>query len=106
MQSGKIPNSRLKASSQRGLKRGPRQGRLHGDRCWTAGQKNASQWLRVDFKHKATVTKILTQGCKSANQWVKSYTVGYSDDGTNFKTYKENNGQNKVRNTRDDCVKQ
>ena len=106
MQSGKIPNSRLNASSKWNENWGPGQGRLHGNKCWIARQTNANQWLRVDFKHKATVTNILTQGRRDLRQWVTSYTVGYSDDGTKFKTYKKNNGQNKVRNTRDDCVKQ
>ena len=54
--------------------------------------------MQVDFNYKATVTEILTQGRRDASQWVTSYTLGYSDDGTNFKTYKGNNGQDKVTN--------
>ena len=35
----------------------------------------------------ATITEILTQGRNNANQWVKTYTVSYSNDGLNFFAY-------------------
>ncbi|XP_028410605.1 von Willebrand factor-like [Dendronephthya gigantea] len=96
MEDGKIPNSRLKASSQWSQSWSPGHGRLHGGNCWIARSRDGNQWMQVDFKYKATVTEILTQGRSGASQWVKSYTVGYSDDGTTFKTYKGSNGQDKV----------
>jgi hypothetical protein len=97
MQSGKIPDSRINASSEwRDGKWGPRYGRLHGDKCWIARSRDTSQWLQIDFKYKATVTEILTQGRPNVNQWVKNYTIAYSDDGVNFTTYKGDKGQDKV----------
>ena len=96
MQSGKIPNSRLTASSQWSGDWGPSYGRLHGNKCWIAKYKDVNQWLQIDFKFTATITEILTQGRRDSYQWVKSYTVAYSDDGTNFKTYKGDKGQDKV----------
>jgi hypothetical protein len=97
MQSGNIPNSRLKASSEWNRDWGPGYGRLHGSKCWIARPSNTNQWLQIDFKYRATVTEILTQGRRDANQWVRSYTVAYSDDGINFKAYRVDKGQDKVK---------
>lgn len=95
MQSGKIPNSRIKASSEWSTSWSAGYGRLHGEKCWIARHRDTNQWLQIDFKYRATITEILTQGRRRANQWVTSYIVAYSDDGMNFKTYKAN-GQDKV----------
>ena len=97
MQSGKIPNSRLKASSEWNRDWGPGYGRLHGSKCWIARPSNTNHWLQIDFKYRATVTAIRTQGRRDANQWVRSYTVAYSDDGINFKAYRGDKGQDKVK---------
>jgi hypothetical protein len=97
MQSGRIPDSRIKASSEwPGGNWGPRYSRLHGDKCWFAHPPDDNQWLQIDFKYKATVTEILTQGRTQYDQWVKSYTIAYSDDGVNFTTYKGDKGEDKV----------
>ena len=99
MQSGKIPDSRLTSSSEWSSSWGPRYSRLHGNKCWIARSRDVNQWLQIDFKYKATVTDILTQGRRDANQWVTSYTVAYSNDGRNFKTYKGEKGQDKVNHS-------
>ncbi|CAB4003658.1 Hypothetical predicted protein [Paramuricea clavata] len=97
MQSGKIPDSRITASSEWDGNSGPRYGRLHGNKFWLAARSpDTNQWLQIDFKYKATVTEILTQGRPDYNQWVRSYTIAYSDDGVNFTTYKGDKGQDKV----------
>jgi hypothetical protein len=98
MESRKIPDSRIKASSEWNTNLGPRYGRLHWNKCWHARSPDTNQWLQIDFKYKATVTEILTQGCPDyyVNKWVKSYTIAYSDDGANFTTYKGDEGQDKV----------
>jgi hypothetical protein len=96
MQSGKIPDSRITASGEWDTDWAPRYGRLHGNKCWIARQSDTNQWLQIDFKYKATVTEILTQGRTQYGQWVKSYTIAYSDDGVNFATYKGDEGQDKV----------
>ncbi|CAB4015538.1 Hypothetical predicted protein, partial [Paramuricea clavata] len=98
MQSGKIPDSRITASSEWHTYWGPRFGRLHWNKCWISRPLDTNQWLQIDFKYKATVTEILTQGRPqtSKDQWVRSYTIAYSDDGMNFETYKVYKGQDKV----------
>ena len=98
MQSGKIPDSRINASSEWNSYWGPRKGRLHGNQCWIARPSDTNQWLQIDFKYKATVTEILTQGRPHTfnDQWVRNYTIAYSDDGMNFETYKGYKGKDKV----------
>jgi hypothetical protein len=97
MQSGKIPDSRITASSEWSDRNwGPRYARLLGNACWIAHPSDPDQWLQIDFKYKATITEILTQGRRNTNQWVRSYTIAYSDDGVNFATYKADKGQDKV----------
>ncbi|CAB4010837.1 Hypothetical predicted protein, partial [Paramuricea clavata] len=98
MQSGKIPDSRIHASSEWWDRNwGPRYARLHGDKCWVAQPSDTNQWLQIDFKYKAIITEILTQGRTQFEQWVGSYTIAYSDDGVNFTTYKGDKGQDKAQ---------
>ena len=97
MQSGKIPDSRITASSEwPDGKWGPRYARLHGNKCWVTQKSDTNQWLQIDFKYKATVTEILTQGRGGKNNFVRNYTIAYSDDGIKFKAYKGDEGNNKV----------
>ncbi|CAB4004228.1 Hypothetical predicted protein, partial [Paramuricea clavata] len=109
MQSGKIPDSRIKASSGLNAYYWGYKGRLNGSECWVAQPSTTNQWLQIDFKYNATVTEILTQGHTDKDQWVASYTVAYSDDGVNFATYKGDEGQDKVfsgNTDRDSVVRQ
>ena len=96
MQSGEIPDSRINSSSEDNTRWGSHKGRLNGSECWVAKRSDTNQWLQIDFKYKAIVTEILTQGRTDKDQWVGSYTIAYSDDGVNFTTYKGDKGQDKV----------
>lgn len=105
MVNGKIQDSQITASSEWDPYHGPTNGRLkfraRGRRtgAWSAKINNANQWLQVDFRQQTTVLEISTQGRGNCgcNQWVKTYTVSYSNDGRNFHSYKQN-GRIKVRN--------
>ena len=55
---------------------------------WYTTKTDQNQWLQVDLGKKTDVKGISTQGAKAISYWVKTYTVSYSDDGTNFKPYK------------------
>ena len=99
MESGKIPDSRIKASSEWNSVHGASNARLNlakNSGSWSSRYNNQNQWLQVDFKYRATITDILTQGRGRYNQWVQSYTVSYSNDGQNFKRY-QRSGQDKVK---------
>lgn len=86
MQSGKIQDSRITASSFcEDLP--PQQGRLHSATCWMAAENDDKQWIQVDLNGEKSVSAIATQGRKNAKQWVMSYVLWYSVDGNNFKPY-------------------
>lgn len=102
MESGNIPDSRITASSKWDSNHGASNARLNFVKksgSWSSKRNDLNQWLQVDFKYRATITDILTQGRGRHNQWVKSYTVSYSDDGVNFKPYRKS-GVDKVRPSR------
>lgn len=56
---------------------------------WIAKYRNTKQWLQIDLGTKSRVKRISTQGRYDANQFVKSYTVSYSQKGDKFVPYRE-----------------
>ena len=102
MQSGRIRQTQLSASSSWDVNHGPRNGRLHfrrtGSRmgAWCARHNNRYQWYQVDFRRAMRVVKIATMGRQDYAQWVTQYFVTYSQDGASFAEYKENSNR-KVR---------
>ena len=109
MQDGTISDGQISASSAQRKDFGPANATLNfsgtGGRAggWVAGANDKNQWLQVDFGNETRVTAIDTQG-RSSNQyrkydqWVKSYTVSYSQDKVTFHQYKQD-GRVKVFQT-------
>ena len=98
MESGKIADSQVTASSEWNSVHGASNARLNfvkNSGSWSSKRNDLKQWLQVDFKYRATITDILTQGRGRSNQWVRSYTVSYSNDGASFKPYQKS-GKDKV----------
>jgi hypothetical protein len=98
MESGKIADSQVTASSKWSSSHGASNARLNfvkNSGSWSSKRNDLKQWLQVDFKYRATITDILTQGRGRSNQWVRSYTVSYSNDGASFKPYQKS-GKDKV----------
>ncbi|XP_020891874.2 EGF-like repeat and discoidin I-like domain-containing protein 3 [Exaiptasia diaphana] len=92
MQSRDIPDSSITASSIYSSHHPPPQGRLHirpsrGKSGWCAKRNRAGEWLQVDLGKKTRVQGVATQGRYKDNQWVKSYTLQYSNNGKTFKKY-------------------
>ena len=98
MEDGAIFDGQISASSYIANHAGPR-GRLNFQvaqgkiRSWTARKRNANQWLQVDLgtKH-PNVSGVATQGGtdnKNRARWVRRYKLQYSDDGVNFRYYRE-----------------
>ena len=103
MENGNIIDSQITASSQFDTRTDPTSARLNlkdsslKEGAWSARKNDVNQWIQVDFEKQTTVTNILTQG-RNNNiyyQWVKSYTVYYSNNGIDFTPYEEG-GQVKV----------
>ena len=58
---------------------------------WTAQIADTQQFLQIDLGNVTMVTGVLTQGNFAVDQWVKSYTLAYSNIDGNFTSY--NNDQ-------------
>ena len=99
MQDGRITDSRLTASSMYNRYYGPWSGRLQGRKehgrkgAWIARSNNRRQWIQVDLETMARVKGIAIQGRYDANQFVKSFALSFSRDGSKFYSYKEGRGR-------------
>ena len=108
MESGKILDKQITASSEWSAHHAANQGRLNfqediegavlkNSGSWTALITDQNQWLQVDFLHQEIITSVATQGRNRHplwpwirhSQWVKSYRLEYSNNGVNFKYYKD-----------------
>ena len=97
MESGKIPDAAITASSSHNAAHGPRNGRLNFKAgrgrtgAWSALHNDRGQFLQVDLGKVSKVTRMATQGRQDHDQWVTSYTLSYSVHGGHYHEY--NNGQ-------------
>ena len=106
MESGKILDKEITASSEWDANHAAHQGRLNfqevveggvlkNSGSWSALINNQSQWLQVDLlRQESVITSVATQGrnrhaMKTHNQWVKSYKLQYSNNGVDFEYYKD-----------------
>ena len=90
MQDRRVSKGMLTASSMYNHYYGPWSARLQARNYgsarggWVAKYRNRNQWLQIDLGVATRVKRIATQGRYDANQWVKSYTVSYSNNGVRF----------------------
>ncbi|XP_042530334.1 coagulation factor V [Dipodomys spectabilis] len=98
MESGQIENKQITASSFKKSWWGdywePFRARLNAQgrvNAWQAKANNNKQWLQIDLQKIKKVTAIVTQGCKSlsSEMYVKSYSIHYSDQGVEWKPYRQ-----------------
>ena len=95
MESGDIADAQIRASSILDGNSSPGQARLHqkadGSRAggWSALKDDLNQWLQVDLGSYTKVSRVATQGKNGFDQWVTKYKLQYSNDGENFRVYKE-----------------
>ncbi|XP_021569767.1 LOW QUALITY PROTEIN: coagulation factor V [Carlito syrichta] len=98
MENGKIENKQITASSFKKSWWGdfwePSYARLNAQgrvNAWQAKANNNKQWLQIDLLKIKKITAIVTQGCKSlsSEMYVKSYTIYYSDQGVEWKPYRQ-----------------
>lgn len=107
MRNRNIPAASITASSQYNKYYGPNRSRLNTKKqgtkrgAWSARKNDKKQWLQIKLNKVSKVKGVVTQGRADSNQWVTSFTLQYSQDGYNFKKYK--NGEvlfgNKDRNS-------
>ena len=88
-----ITDAQITASTEYNAGHGASNGRLNfkagGGKtgAWSARTNDLHQWLQVDLRAKTEVTAIKIQGRQDYDQWVKTFTISYSSDGTNFQPY-------------------
>ena len=96
MESGDISDAQISASSEWDANHAAIQGRLGFQAVsgkagsWSARANDGNQWLQIDLGNQHTkVTGVTTQGRNGYSQWVTKYKLQYSDDGVNFRYYRE-----------------
>jgi hypothetical protein len=94
MENGKIRDNQITASTQYNYGHRAANGRLNfragsgRTGAWSSRRNDRNQWLQVDFQRSTIITGISTQGRQEATQFIKSYTISFSDDGKSFRSYK------------------
>uniref|UniRef100_A0A8C3TTR7 ferroxidase n=1 Tax=Catharus ustulatus TaxID=91951 RepID=A0A8C3TTR7_CATUS len=97
MESGEIKNTQIRASStmtswfntwDASLARLNQNGKMN---AWRAKLNNNQQWLQIDLLTVKKITAIATQGVTSlsAENFVKTYVLLYSNEGSEWKSYTE-----------------
>ncbi|XP_073474544.1 lactadherin isoform X1 [Aquarana catesbeiana] len=100
MKSFLIPDKQITASSVfktwgiDALTWHPHYGRLDKmgkSNAWTAKENSQSEWLQVDLGFPKKITGIVTQGAKDFGniQYVESFKVAYSDNGSTWTIYQD-----------------
>ena len=107
MESGKILDKQITASSEWRANHAAHQGRLNFQEVvergvarrsgsWSARKNDKNQWLQVDLlRVESVVTSVATQGRNrnplwgEHDQWVQSYKLQYSNSGVDFEYYKD-----------------
>ena len=69
---------------------------------WASLYNDGDQFLQVDLGTERKITAVATQGSKISDQWVKSYSLSYSDDGAFWETVKDEQGYTQVEGCIDD----
>ena len=96
MDTNKIPDNRMTASSSYRMAELPHYGRLNETRqngAWCPKSTNNSEYLQVDMGVVYDVCAVVTQGRaeNSVSEWVTGYRLRFSLDGIIWYSYYENN---------------
>ena len=67
---------------------------------WCASTGDSNPYLQIDLQTLHIICAVSTQGNSQADQWVETYTLKTSTDGTMWTDYEEN-GQVKVQRSLD-----
>ena len=94
IESGNISDVAMMSSTVMNASSLPHFGRLRnqlGDcACIPATTADSnSSWLQVDLGSLTKVSAVATQGSCSSDQWTKTYVITYSENGEDWKHYRE-----------------
>ncbi len=97
LESKKIQNRQITASSYYDADHRPEEARLNNVECWASGDSEGpAPWLQVDLKETYIITGIQVQGSPGANEWVKELQVQTGETEASLAFIQEN-GSPKVR---------
>ena len=87
----KVSDNNITASSVYNAATPANSGRLNyaAGSSWCASLSDSIPYLQVDLGSVYIICAVATQGNSRADQWVKTYQVQYSTDGSNWIIYKE-----------------
>jgi len=87
-----ILDNQLNASSELNASTPAKNGRLNfvAGSSWCASTSDTSPHLQIDLRIPYIICAVSTQGNSKGSQWVESYTLQSSTDGTTWTDYKEN----------------
>ena len=94
---GYILDSQLTVSSELNANTPAKNGRLNytAGSSWCASTSDSNPYLQIDLQTLHIICAVSSQGNSQAGQWVQTYTLQSSTDGTTWTDYKED-GQVKV----------
>ena len=84
---------------------------LDSDKAWSSGSNAVGQWMQINLGSVKKVKGVVTQGRYNHSQWVKSFKLKYSIDGSQYididgyRTFQGNSDYNtKVTNNFDSII--
>ena len=88
---GYILDSQLTASSELLVSTPAKNGRLNytAGPSWCASTSDSNPYLQIDLQTLHIICAVSSQGNSQADQWVQTYTLQSSTDGTTWTDYKE-----------------
>ncbi|PFX30135.1 Protein sidekick-2 [Stylophora pistillata] len=103
MENRKIPDGKITASSEKNVDTQAKNGRLNytSGSSWCAGTSDSNPYLQIDLQTLHIICAVSTQGSFKVDQWVKTYTLQLSTNGTTWTDYRED-GQVKFLRGNDD----
>ena len=88
MERGKIPDSRITASSSSAPTKNGRLNYALGA-SWCAGTSDTNPYLQIDLQTPHIICAVSIQGNSQADQWVKTYSLQLSTNGKTWTDYME-----------------
>ena len=79
MENGTILDEKISASSENNT---AKNGRLNSGSSWCAGTSDSNPYLQIDLQTLHIICAVSTQGNSQADEWVKTYTLQSSIDGS------------------------
>ena len=91
MESLAIPDDKITASTELNANTPAKNGRLNytAGSSWCALTNDSNPYLQIDLQTLHIICAVSTQGNSQAEDWVKTYTLQLTTDGTTWADYEE-----------------